>query len=76
MFASQLLSMAAYLGRLDPRRSSYESERRARSGAMQRLTAVVRWLRPHPPLPCLNDHQRRDIGLGPLPRERIQMWPW
>ena len=76
MFASQLLSMAAYLGRLDPRRSSYESERRTRSAAMQRLTAVVRWLRPYPPPPCLNDHLRRDIGLGPLPKERIQIWPW
>ncbi len=71
MLTSQLLVMAAYVGRLDPRRRAQPTE-----SWVRRLWAGRRF----PPQRSLgaelSEHLCRDIGIEPLPRRAERYWPW
>jgi len=69
-----LLYLSAYVRRSDRYRfprAEFPSE-----SVFRRLRAVVGGWRRQPPLPYLNDHLCRDIGIEPGPKRQEWFWPW
>ena len=75
MIASQLLLVAAFFDRLNPRPHHRDVVDRSESPLYRAPSAILRALRAPSPL-VLNDHLRRDIGLEPQPNRRDLFWPW
>jgi len=74
MIAFRFLFMAEYVSRLEGNLRWLQWK--TASSLRPRLLALGRWWRPYPPLPYLNDHLYRDIGLEPPQKREEGIWPW
>lgn len=76
MIASQLLFVAEYLSRLDPRPRMFRPEGQSESPLRRLSTALGRRLRRGSLPTNLSEHLYRDIGIDPPPKRREHFWPW
>jgi hypothetical protein len=73
MIGSHLPFTADYSDRFEPWQCSPASSAQQES-VLRRAVASIRRRFRFDPLPPLNNHLRRDIGLDPLPKEQVRLW--